>query len=1435
MSRKIEINKSQKFSKISIGLASPETILGSSRGEILKPETINYRTHKPERDGLFCERIFGPVKDYECACGKYKRIRYKGIICDRCGVEVTEKKVRRDRVGHIDLVVPVAHIWYFRSLPNKIGYLLGLPSKKLDMIIYYERYVVIQPGLAVNAEGEPVNKMDFLTEEEYITITDNLPTENQFLDDEDPNKFIAKMGAECLIELLSRIDLNELSYELRHKANTETSKQRKMEALKRLQVVESFKESNLNRENKPEWMVLKVIPVIPPELRPLVPLDGGRFATSDLNDLYRRVIIRNNRLKRLVEIKAPEVILRNEKRMLQESVDSLFDNTRKSSAVKTDANRPLKSLSDSLKGKQGRFRQNLLGKRVDYSARSVIVGGPELKLFECGLPKNMAAELYKPFIIRKLIERGIVKTVKSAKKIIDRREPLVWDILENVLKGHPVLLNRAPTLHRLGIQAFQPILIEGKAIQVHPLVCTAFNADFDGDQMAVHLPLGPEAILEAQLLMLASHNILNPANGSPITVPSQDMVLGLYYMTKLLKSTKDHKVKGEGLTFYSSEEVNIAYNEERVDLNAMIKIRAKDFDESGNLVFKIIETTVGRVLFNQVVPEKAGFINEVLTKKSLRDIIGDILKLTSVPETAEFLDKIKSMGFSFAFEGGLSFSLGDIMIPPEKHEMIAKANGEVDGIIANYNMGLITNNERYNQVIDVWTSANATLTELAMKRISEDKQGFNSVFMMLDSGARGSKEQIRQLTGMRGLMAKPKKASASGGEIIENPILSNFKEGLSILEYFISTHGARKGLADTALKTADAGYLTRRLVDVAQDVIVNYDDCNTLRGIAVEPLKKNEEIVESLGERILGRVSLHDVYNPHNDELIVKAGEEISDDIVKSIEATPIEKVEVRSPLTCESPKGVCAKCYGRNLATGKMVQNGEAVGVVAAQSIGEPGTQLTLRTFHVGGIAGNISEENSLSVRFDGVAEIEDLKVVKSKDSDGKNINIVISRTCEIKVLDKKSGVVLSTNIIPYGSTILIKDGQALKKGDVVCQWDPYNGVIISEFGGKIEYENIEQGITYQVEIDEQTGFKEKVISESRNKKVVPTLLINDSKGKNVRTYNLPVGAHLMVDDGDKVEAGKILVKIPRKSAKSGDITGGLPRVTELFEARNPSNPAVVSEIDGVVSFGKIKRGNREIIIESKTGEIKKYLVKLSNQILVQENDFVKAGMPLSDGAITPNDILNIKGPSAVQQYLVNEVQEVYRLQGVKINDKHFEVLIRQMMQKVKIQDSGDTTFLEGQLIHKNEFIAENDNLFNKKIVESVGASENFKEGQVVSARDLRDENSLLKREDKELVMARDAVNATATPILQGITRASLQTKSFISAASFQETTKVLNEAAVNGKVDSLRGLKENVIVGHKIPAGTGNRKFNDIIVGYVDEYEELLAKKNLTFNEEI
>jgi DNA-directed RNA polymerase subunit beta' len=1417
----------KRFDKISIGLASPEAILAESRGEVLKPETINYRTHKPERDGLFCERIFGPVKDYECACGKYKRIRYRGIVCDRCGVEVTEKKVRRDRVGHINLVVPVAHIWYFRSLPNKIGYLLGLPSKKLDMIIYYERYVVIQPGVAKGPEGEEINKMDFLTEEEYLNIIEEIPQENQYLDDTDPNKFIAKMGAECLIDLLSRIDLKELSFSLRHKANTETSKQRKTEALKRLQVVEALRESQENRENNPEWMIMKVVPVIPPELRPLVPLDGGRFATSDLNDLYRRVIIRNNRLKRLVEIKAPEVILRNEKRMLQEAVDSLFDNTRKASAVKTESNRPLKSLSDSLKGKQGRFRQNLLGKRVDYSARSVIVVGPELKLFECGLPKDMAAELYKPFVIRKLIERGIVKTVKSAKKIIDKKEPVVWDILENVLKGHPVLLNRAPTLHRLGIQAFQPKLIEGKAIRLHPLVCTAFNADFDGDQMAVHLPLGPEAILEAQLLMLASHNILNPANGSPITVPSQDMVLGLYYMTKERKSTPEVPIKGEGLTFYSYEEVEIAFNEGMVNLNAGIKVRAKDFNEEGELVNQIIPTTVGRVLFNMEVPEAAGYINDVLNKKSLRDIIGGILAVTDVPTTADFLDKIKTMGYDFAFKGGLSFSLGDIIIPQEKTEMIAEANGQVDGIMANYNMGLITNNERYNQVIDVWTSTNAMLTELAMKRIREDQQGFNSVYMMLDSGARGSKEQIRQLTGMRGLMAKPKKSTAGGGEIIENPILSNFKEGLSILEYFISTHGARKGLADTALKTADAGYLTRRLVDVSQDVIINIEDCETLRGVEVEALKKNEEIVETLGERILGRVSLHDVYDPISEELLLTAGQEIMERDVKKIEASPVERIEVRSALTCEAPKGICAKCYGRNLSTNKMVQRGEAVGVVAAQSIGEPGTQLTLRTFHVGGIAGNISEDNKLEARFAGVAEIEDLRTVTGEDSEGKKAEIVISRTSELKVVDAKTGITLSTNNIPYGSQLFIENGSKVSKGEVICSWDPYNGVIVSEFPGKIAYENIDQGVTYQVEIDEQTGFQEKVISESRNKKLIPTLLIMNSKDEVLRSYNLPVGSHIMVDDGDKIKEGKILVKIPRKSAKAGDITGGLPRVTELFEARNPSNPAVVSEIDGVVSFGKIKRGNREIIIESKLGEIKKYLVKLSNQILVQENDYVRAGMPLSDGSITPEDILAIKGPSAVQQYLVNEVQEVYRLQGVKINDKHFEVVVRQMMRKVRIQDPGDTIFLENQLVHKDDFIQENDEIYGKKVVVEAGESENLRAGQIITARELRDENSILKRSDKNLVEAKDAVAATATPILQGITRASLQTKSFISAASFQETTKVLNEAAVSGKIDTLEGLKENVIVGHKIPAGTGMRDYENIIVGSKEEYDEIMARK--------
>ena len=1424
---------SSAFKSIVISLTSPEDILAKSSGEVLKPETINYRTHKPERDGLFCERIFGPVKDYECFCGKYKRIRYKGIVCDRCGVEVTEKKVRRERIGHINLVVPVAHIWYFRSLPNKIGYLLGLPSKKLDMIIYYERYVVIQVGNATKEDGSPLEYMEFLTEEEYLEILDRLPQENNYLEDSDPNKFIARMGAEALIGLLERLKLDELSYDLRHKANTETSQQRKQEALKRLQVVEAIREANQNMVNKPEWMIMKIIPVIPPELRPLVPLDGGRFATSDLNDLYRRVIIRNNRLKRLLEIKAPEVILRNEKRMLQESVDSLFDNTRKSSAVKTESNRPLKSLSDSLKGKQGRFRQNLLGKRVDYSARSVIVVGPELQLHECGLPKNMAAELYKPFIIRKLIERGIVKTVKSAKKIIDKREPVVWDILENVMKGHPVLLNRAPTLHRLGIQAFQPKMIEGKAIQLHPLVCTAFNADFDGDQMAVHLPLGPAAILEAQVLMLASHNILNPANGSPITVPSQDMVLGLYYMTKARRGTEKHPVMGEGKIFYSPEEVEIAHNERRADLHAIIKVKVP-VREGDTVVNKVIETTVGRVLFNQVVPAGVGFIDAVLTKKALRDIIANILKMTDVARTAAFLDNMKRLGFTTAFRGGLSFSLENIIIPQEKEELIQDANSQIENILASYNMGLITNNERYNQVIDVWTNTNARLTERAMHYLSTDDQGFNPIYMMLDSGARGSKEQIRQLSGMRGLMAKPQKSGSGGGEIIENPIISNFKEGLSILEYFISTHGARKGLADTALKTADAGYLTRRLVDVAQDVIINEEDCGTLRGLEVSALKKNEEVVEPLSDRIVGRVSLHDVADPFNGEIIVESGELISDQMAERIESLPIESVEVRSALTCESKRGICAKCYGQNLSTGKMVQRGEAVGVIAAQSIGEPGTQLTLRTFHVGGTAGNVAEENKLVAKFDGVVELEDVRTVESTDIDSNKVNVVIGRTGEMRLVDKTTNMSLATAIIPYGSTLRVADGTELKKGDVICEWDPFNAVIISEMSGTVAFEDIEIGLTYRVEIDEQTGFQQKVISESRNKKLIPSILVKDKKGNTLKSYNLPVGANIVVEEGDEITTGKILVKIPRKSAKAGDITGGLPRVTELFEARNPSNPAVVSEIDGIVSYGKIKRGNREIIVEAKTGEVKKYLINLSKQILVQENDFVKAGMPLSDGATTPSDILAIQGPTRVQEYLVNEVQEVYRLQGVKINDKHFEVIVRQMMRKVEIQDPGDTLFLEGNIVHTNDFIEQNDWIFDKKVIEDAGESANLRPGQIISARQLRDENSILRRADKALATARDAKPATATPILQGITRASLQTKSFISAASFQETTKVLNEAAVSAKRDTLEGLKENVIVGHKIPAGTGLKAYDKYIVGSKDELERLEGAKQSQYAEQ-
>ena len=1431
MAFKKDTKVKNNFTKITIGLASPEEILENSYGEVTKPETINYRTYKPERDGLFCERIFGPTKDYECACGKYKRIRYKGIVCDRCGVEVTEKKVRRERSGHIELVVPVAHIWYFRSLPNKIGYLLGMPTKKLDAVIYYEKYVVIQPGILegkTDADGLELNgshKLDLLSEDEYMALLDQYDPngDNELLDDTDPNKFIAKMGAEAIYQLLQNVDLDSLSYELRDRANNDSSQQRKTEALKRLQVVEGFRASK--GINKPEWMIMKIIPVTPPELRPLVPLDGGRFATSDLNDLYRRVIIRNNRLKRLVEIKAPEVILRNEKRMLQEAVDSLFDNSRKSSAVKSESNRPLKSLSDSLKGKQGRFRQNLLGKRVDYSARSVIVVGPELKMGECGLPKLMAAELYKPFIIRKLIERGIVKTVKSAKKIVDRREPVIWDILENVMKGHPVMLNRAPTLHRLGIQAFQPKMIEGKAIQLHPLACTAFNADFDGDQMAVHLPLSNEAVLEAQILMLQSHNILNPANGAPITVPSQDMVLGLYYITKIRPGAK-----GEGLTFYGPEEALIARNEGRCDLHALIKVVVDDLVD-GTIQKRMVETSVGRVIVNGIIPDEVGFFNDVISKKTLRGLISNVIKAVGMAKACEFLDGIKNLGYRMAYVAGLSFNLGDIIIPPEKEAIVERGRKEVEEITNNYNMGFITNKERYNQVIDAWTHVNTDLGNILMKEMTEADQGFNAVYMMLDSGARGSKDQIKQLSGMRGLMAKPQKAGAEGAQIIENPILSNFKEGMSVLEYFIASHGARKGLADTAMKTADAGYLTRRLVDVSHDVIITQEDCGTLRGLVCTALKNGDEIISSLYERILGRVSVHDIIHPTTGELIVKSGEEITEAKAKIIDESPIESVEIRSVLTCESKKGVCMKCYGRNLATARMVQLGEAVGVIAAQAIGEPGTQLTLRTFHAGGIASNAAANAKIAAKNKSRIEFDELSTVPfvEEDEEGNDIKCekVVSHLAEIRFVDPNTNIVLATLNVPYGSSLYHKEGEVVEKDTVIARWDPFNAVIVSQYAGTLKFNDVQKDQTYRAEVDETTGLEEKIITDSKNKAMVPSCDVIDANGEIVGTYNFPVGGHLVVEDGQTIKTGEVLVKIPRAVGGAGDITGGLPRVTELLEARNPSNPAVVSEIDGEVTMGKVKRGNREIIVTSKTGDQKKYLVSLSKQILVQEHDAVRAGTPLSDGSVTPGDILAIMGPTAVQEYIVNQIQDVYRLQGVAINDKHFEVVVRQMMRKVRIDDPGDTTFLEQELVDKLDFAEENDRIWGKKVVTNAGDSTELKPGQIITARKLRDENSALKRRDMKLVQVRDAVAATSTQILQGITRAALGTKSFMSAASFQETTKVLNEAAIRGKVDYLEGMKENVICGHLIPAGTGLRQWEKLVVGSKEEYERMLANR--------
>ena len=1430
--KKNDRQQKANFDSITISLASPDQILERSYGEVLKPETINYRSYKPERDGLFCERIFGPVKDYECYCGKYKRIRYKGIVCDRCGVEVTEKKVRRERMGHIKLVVPVVHIWFFKSLPNKIGYMLGLSSKKLETIIYYERYVVIQPGVL---EESGTAKMDLLTEEEYLDILENLPKDNQLLEDDDPQKFIAKMGAEAVRDLLARLELDSLSYNLRHQAATETSQQRKSEALKRLRVVEAFRDGQTRIENRPEWAVIQYLPVVPPELRPLVPLDGGRFASSDLNDLYRRVIIRNNRLKRLLEIKAPEVILRNEKRMLQEAVDSLFDNSRKSNAVKAEGGRALKSLSDVLKGKQGRFRQNLLGKRVDYSGRSVIVVGPELKLHECGIPKGMAAELFKPFVIRKLIERGIVKTVKSAKKLVDRKDQVIWEILENILRGHPVMLNRAPTLHRLSIQAFQPKLIEGKAIQLHPLVCGAFNADFDGDQMAVHVPLGHAAILEAQVLMLSAHNMLNPQDGSPITLPSQDMVLGLYYLTKERISTPEVKVKGEGRIFYSAEEAVIASNEGQVDLHAAVQVRARVEDEEGNMVIKRIKTTVGRIIFNQAVPETVPYVNELLTKKNLKKVINGIIGRTGFNVTAGFLDKIKTMGFMWSFKGGLSFNLGDLITPTLKETTLKTAQEEVDTVWENYNMGLITNNERYNQIIDKWTIADSTITDNLMIELAEHKQGFNSVYMMLHSGARGSKQQIKQLCGLRGLMAKPRKSGDTGGAIIENPILANFVDGLSVLEYFISTHGARKGLADTALKTADAGYLTRRLVDVSQDVVIIDEDCDTLRGIDTTALKENEKIIQSLADRIQGRYSLHDILHPVTDEVILQAAGYISEDIANQIEEIGIEMVTIRSVLTCETKRGVCRKCYGKNLATGRIAEPGDAVGIIAAQSIGEPGTQLTLRTFHIGGIATVTKTDSELTAKFDGKVEFDNIRTVVSENDKGEKINVVLSRTGEMKITDPDNpNKVYSTVYIPYGATMFVKDKKNIKKGDVICDWDPFNAVIISEFAGIAQFDSLVEGETFRLDKDEATQKSDKIIVESKKKRMIPSIRIVKPNGDELRNYNLPVGAYLSVDEGQEIRAGQTIVKIPRSGGKIQDITGGLPRVTELFEARNPSNPAVTAEIDGIVSFGKIKRGNREVIIEAKDGQKRKYLIGLSKHILVQEADFVRAGTQLSDGATSPRDILNIKGPFAVQYYLVNGVQEVYRSQGITINDKHIEVIVRQMMRRVQIEDAGDTTFLEGEAVEKYDFLAQNDWIFDKKFITDPGESNKLKPGQLVSLRQLREENSYLKRNDKKIVEFRDAVPATSSPLLQGITKSSLGTFSWISAASFQETTKVLSTAAIGAKRDFLTGLKENVIVGKKIPAGTGMRKFNDLIVTNKADYDAFQARQQMLEDEE-
>jgi DNA-directed RNA polymerase subunit beta' len=1381
------------FSSITIKISSPDDILNRSHGEVTKPETINYRSFRPEKDGLFCEKIFGPIRDWECACGKYKRIRYKGIVCDRCGVEVTQKSVRRERMGHIMLAVPVVHIWFLRSLPSKISGVIGLPTKDIERIVYYESYVVIQPG------STGLQPKDLLTEDQYLEVLANLRPEERNMDDDDPKKFIALIGGEAIKELLHRVDPDESYYDLRELLRSEESlsQAKKADVLKRLRILDAFRTNETKEPNKPEWMVLDIIPVIPPDLRPLVPLEGGRFATSDLNDLYRRVIIRNNRLKRLIDIKAPEVILRNEKRMLQESVDALFDNSRR--AVRSESQRALKSLADTLKGKTGRFRQNLLGKRVDYSGRSVIVVGPELKIHECGLPKDMAVELFKPLIIRKLIERGHCKTVKSAKKQVEKKTTEVWDILDTVIDGHPVLLNRAPTLHRLGIQAFQPKLIEGKAIQLHPLVTTAFNADFDGDQMAVHVPLSHEAQLEALLLILSAHNIMHTQNGEPIAVPSQDMVLGTYYLTKTRPGAR-----GDGKLFASAQEVIIAYNSKKIDLHARVKVRVEK---------EIIETSVGRVLFNQIVPKAMGYLNELLTKKRLRQLIGLCFRQAGLARTVEFLDKLKEMGFITATAGGLSVSIADVVVPADKDDIIARAQKEVDKIEEYYHSGVITEGERYNKIIDTWSNVTNKVADKLYSELQSHKQGFNTFYMMMDSQARGSKEQIRQLAGMRGLMAKPQKAGQSAAELIENPIISNFKEGLTILEYFISTHGARKGLADTALKTADAGYLTRRLHDVAQDVVVSDDDCGTIRGVDMRALKDGEEVKEPLYERILGRTSLLDVSDPITGEKLVAAGQIITEEVAEAIEKSAVEMITIRSVLTCESRRGVCAKCYGRNMATGQLVDTGEAVGTIASQSIGEPGTQLTLRTFHTGGTASLSLSQSQIHAKFDGIIQFENMRLV-AYQGDESEVNVVVSRSAVINIVEPESNRVLTKYDAVYGAELAVTEGQHVKKGDAIFEWDPYNSTIITEKSGRVRYRDLVLNLTYKEAADEQTGHTARLVIDSRDRTKSPAIEIVDDEGKVLQSYIIPTRAQIVVEDNEVVNVGSKLVKMPRDLGRLRDITGGLPRVTELFEARSPQNPAAVTEIDGIISIEKPKRGSRVISVTSEDGSLKRdYSVPIGKHVLVQEGDLVRSGQPLTEGAINPHDILHVKGTNEVQAYLVNEIQEVYRMQGVKINDKHIEVIVRQMLQKVRVTDAGDSQFLEGDQVDRLRFTDENDYLKSCAVVTDKGDSK-LKVGQLIEKKKLKELNAELKKKEKDIAKSRNAEPAVAEPLLLGITQASLTTESWLSAASFQETTRVLADASAAAKADRLQGLKENIILGQLIPAGTGLRQYQDMLV---------------------